>query len=75
MTGRTKGAASGVPAEPICRRLLDIEQGAYEEGVAVEWICHRIMAGELPIYHLAGGPRIDEVELARILAAYRSKRR
>jgi hypothetical protein len=72
-----RARGSGAATEPICRRLLDIEQAI--EGAAevcdepLEWICDAAITGKLPVYHLAGGPRIDEVELARALAARRAE--
>jgi len=69
---------SGAPNEPVCRRLLDFRQAAQaareSHGVPAEWVWHLVMTGEIPVYHLAG-PRIDEVELARVLAARPSRRR
>ena len=73
MTYRTE--ASERPGEPVCRRLLPPVQAAEGCGVPLEWIWYLNMTGELPTYHLPGGRRIDEVELARVLAAHPSKRR
>jgi hypothetical protein len=72
-----RARASGASTEPICRRLLDIEQ-ATEVAAEVcdeplEWICFMATTGKLPVYRLAGGPRIDEVELAKALAAQQAK--
>jgi excisionase family DNA binding protein len=57
-------------AEPVCRRLLSVEQAAEFAGVSVEQIWLWITTGKLKAYRLyAGRVRIDEVELADLLSA------
>jgi hypothetical protein len=63
-TDRTEHA--GADAKPICRRLFTIAQAAELAGVPVQAICSLINARKLEAYVLAGGVRIDEVELAAL---------
>ena len=60
-------------ATPICRRLFTIQQAADFAGVPVERICHWIRTRKLEGYVLAGGIRIDEVELADCISSPASR--
>jgi hypothetical protein len=72
-TGRPERA--GAAANPICRRLFDLQQAADFAGVPVRVICHWIRMGKLEAYHLGGGRvRIDEVELADRISSLNSDR-
>jgi excisionase family DNA binding protein len=79
MTCRTKprhaadrADKTGTTAAPICRRLFTIEQAADVRGVPAHEIRQLIMNRALPAYRLAGGIRIDEVELAELLSTRQS---
>ena len=63
VTHRAYRAAS----EPICCRLLTIEQAAEFAGVSIRHIWRWIMTGKLEELLLEGGTRIDEVELTKLL--------
>ena len=71
-TDRADEAGAAVP--PICRRLFSIQQAADFAGVPVQWICHWIKTRKLEAYVLAGGLRVDEVELAGCISSPESKR-
>ena len=60
-------------AGPICRRLLTIQQAADLAGEPAQRICHWIRTRKLEGYVLAGGPRIDEVELADCISSPASR--
>ena len=67
---------AGTAAQPICRRLFDLEQAADLAGVPVRVICRWIRTGKLEAYQLGGGwVRIDEVELADLISSPDSKPR
>ena len=76
---RTKAKAAdraehaGAAAKPICCRLFTIQQAADSAGVPVQWICGWIKMRKLEAYVLAGGIRIDEVELADCISTPASK--
>lgn len=58
---------------PRCRRLLSIEQAADTGDVSMQEIRRCIQSGKLPAYRVAGGLRIDEVELAVCLSFLESE--
>jgi hypothetical protein len=60
---------AGADAKPICRRLFTIAQAADGAGVPVQVICSLINSCKLEAYVLAGGVRIDGVELADLLVS------
>ena len=60
-------------AGPICRRLLTIQQAADVAGVPVDRICHWVRTRKLEAYVLAGGVRIDEIELADCISSPASR--
>jgi excisionase family DNA binding protein len=78
-TSRTKFKPTERPkraeavAGPICRRLLTIQQAADVAGVPVERICRWVRTRKLEAYVLAGGIRIDEVELADCISSPASR--
>jgi hypothetical protein len=64
---------AGAAAEPICRRLFSIHQAADFAEVPVQWIYSWIKTRKLEAYVLAGGIRIDEVELADCISSLAPK--
>ena len=64
---------AGAAAEPICRRLFSIQQAADFAGVPAQWIYSWIETRKLEAYVLAGGIRIDEVELADCISSLAPK--
>jgi hypothetical protein len=59
--------------DPICHRLFNIQQAADFADVPVQRICHWIRTRKLEAYVLAGGLRIDDVDLADCMWARPSK--
>ena len=64
---------AGAAAEPICRRLFSIHQAADFAGVPVQWIYSWMKTRKLEACVLAGGIRIDEVELADCVSSLAPK--
>lgn len=76
-TARTKATVAanqaGAAAKPICRRLFSIHQAADFADVPDQWIYKWIKTRKLEAYVLAGGIRIDEVELADCVSSLARK--
>jgi hypothetical protein len=78
-TSRTKAKTTdrvehaGAAPDPICHRLFNIQRAADFADVPVQRICNWIRTRKLEAYVLAGGIRIDEVELADCISAPASK--
>ena len=76
LTSRTKAKGTdrpehaGAAAKPICHRHLTMQQAADFSGVPVPRICNWIRTHKLEAYILAGGIRIDELQLADCISPY-----